>query len=83
MTVLKITILIVGICFILFFGLLLFCKLAPTKRVKIFKLIGKGDYFKGMDIFGILIKSLIIIGIIVLILCVSYILVMGLLTICY
>lgn len=82
MTVLKISILIAGICFILFFGLLFFCKLAPTKRVKIFKLIGKGDYFKGMDIFGILIKSLIIIGIIAFILCVLYVLVVGLSTIC-
>ena len=70
MTVLKISILIAGICFILLFSLLFFCKFAPTKRVKIFKLIGKGDYFKGVDVFSILIKSLIIIGIITLILCV-------------
>lgn len=83
MTVLKISILIAGICFILLFSLLFFCKFAPTKRVKIFKLIGKGDYFKGVDVFSILIKSLIIIGIITLILCVLYVFVMGLLTICY
>lgn len=81
MTVLKISILIVGICFILLFGLLFFCKFAPVKRAKIFKLIGKGDYFKGVDIFGILIKSLIIIGIIALIFCILYVLVVGLLTI--
>ena len=83
MTVLKISILIAGICFILLFILLFFCKFAPTKRVKIFKLIGKGDYFKGVDIFNILIKGLIIIGIIALILCILYIFVIGLLTICY
>ena len=81
MTVLKINILIAGICFILLFSLLFFCKFAPTKRVKIFKLIGKGDYFKGVDVFSILIKSLIIIGIITLILCVLYVFIMGLLTI--
>lgn len=83
MTVLKISILIAGICFILLFSPLFFCKFAPTKRVKIFKLIGKGDYFKGVDIFNISIKSLIIIGIVALTLCVSYVLIVGLLTICY
>ena len=81
MTVLKISILIAVICSILFFSLIFFCRFAPKKKVKIFKLVGKGDYFKGVDVFSILIKSLIIIGIITLILCVLYVFVMGLLTI--
>ena len=81
MAVLKISILIVGICSILLFSLIFFCRLAPKKKVKIFKLIGKGDYFKGLNIFGILIKYIIIIGIITLILCFLYVFVMGLLTI--
>ena len=81
MTVLKISILIAVICSILFFSLIFFCRFAPKKKVKIFKLIGKGGYFKGVDVFSILIKSLIIIGIITLILCVLYVFVMGLLTI--
>ena len=81
MTVLKISILIAGICFILLFSLLFFCKFAPTKRVKIFKLIGKGDYFKGLNIFGILIKYIVIIVTIALALCVLYVFGIGLLTI--
>ena len=81
MTVLKISILIAVICFILFFSLIFFCRLAPKKKAKVFKLVGKGDYFKGVDVFSILIKSLIIIGIITLILCVLYVFGIGLLTI--
>lgn len=56
MVVLKIGILIIGICFILLFGLVFFCRFALRKKAKILKLIGKGDYFKGLHIFGILIK---------------------------
>lgn len=81
MVVLKIGILIIGICSILLFGLIFFCRLAPKKKVKIFKLVGKGDYFKGLNIFGILIKYIIIIGIITLTLCILYIFGIGLLTI--
>ena len=81
MTVLKIGILIVGICSILLSGLLLFCKFPPKKKIKIFKLVGKGDYFKGLNIFGILIKYIMIIGTIALALCVLYVFGMGLLTI--
>ena len=81
MTVLKISILIAVICSILFFSLIFFCRLAPKKKAKVFKLVGKGDYFKGADVFSILIKSLIIIDIITLILCALYVFVMGLLTI--
>ena len=81
MTVLKISILIAGICFILLFSLLFFCRFAPKKKVKIFKLVGKGDYFKGLNIFGILIKYIIIIGTIALALCVLYVFGIGLLTI--
>ena len=78
MTVLKISILIAGICSILLFGLIFFCRFAPKKKAKIFKLIGKGDYFKGLNIFGILIKYIVIIGIIALALCVLYIFGIGL-----
>ena len=81
MTVLKIRILIAGICIILLFSLLFFCRFAPKKKVKIFKLVGKGDYFKGLNIFGILIKYIIIIGTIALALCVLYVFGIGLLTI--
>ena len=81
MTVLKISILIAGICFILLFSLLFFCRFGPKKKVKIFKLVGKGDYFKGLNIFGILIKYIIIIGTIELALCVLYVFGIGLLTI--
>ena len=81
MTVLKISILIAGICFILLFSLLFFCRFAQKKKVKIFKLVGKGDYFKGLNIFGILIKYIIIIGTIALALCVLYVFGIGLLTI--
>ena len=81
MTVLKISILIAGICFILLFSLLFFCRFAPKKKVKIFKLVGKGDYSKGLNIFGILIKYIIIIGTIALALCVLYVFGIGLLTI--
>ena len=81
MIVLKIGILIVVICSIFLFGLIFFCRIVPKKKVKIFKLLGKGDYFKGLNIFGILIKYIVIIGIITLILCVLYVFVMGLLTI--
>ena len=81
MTVLKISILIAGICFILLFSLLFFCRFAPKKKVKIFKLVGKGDYFKGLNIFGILIKYIIIIGTIAWALCVLYVSGIGLLTI--
>lgn len=81
MTVLKISILIAGICFILLFGLIFFCRLAPKKKAKIFKLIGKGDYSKGLNIFGILIKYIVIIGIIALALCVLYIFGIGFLAI--
>lgn len=81
MVVLKIGILIIGICSILLFGLIFFCRLAPKKKVKIFKLVGKGDYFKGLNIFGILIKYIIIIGIITLTLCILYIFEIGLSTI--
>ena len=81
MTVLKISILIAGICSILLFGLIFFCRFAPKKKAKIFKLIGKGDYFKGLNIFGILIKYIIIIGTIALALCVLYVFGIGLLTI--
>lgn len=81
MVVLKIGILIIGICSILLFGLIFFCRLAPKKKVKIFKLVGKGDYFKGLNIFGILIKYIIIIGIITLTLCILYIFGIGLSTI--
>ena len=81
MTVLKISILIAGICFILLFSLLFFCRLAPKKKAKVFKLVGKGDYFKGLNIFGILIKYIIIIGTIALALCVLYVFGIGLLTI--
>ena len=81
MTVLKISILIAVICFILLFSLLFFCRLAPKKKVKVFKLVGKGDYFKGLNIFGILIKYIIIIGTIALALCVLYVFGIGLLTI--
>ena len=81
MTVLKISILIAVICSIRFFSLIFFCRLAPKKKAKVFKLVGKGDYFKGLNIFGILIKYIIIIGTIALALCVLYVFVMGLLTI--
>ena len=81
MIVLKIGILIVGICSIFLFGLIFFCRIAPKKKVKIFKLLGKGDYSKGLNIFAILIKYIIIIGIIALILCVLYVFGIGLLTI--
>ena len=81
MTVLKISILIVGICSILLFGLIFFCRFAPKKKAKIFKLIGKGDYSKGLNIFGILIKYIVIIGIIALALCVLYIFGIGFLAI--
>lgn len=81
MVVLKIGILIIGICSILLFGLIFFCRLAPKKKVKIFKLVGKGDYSKGLNIFGILIKYIIIIGIITLTLCILYIFRIGLSTI--
>ena len=81
MTVLKISILIAGICFILLFSLLFFCRFAPKKKVKIFKLVGKGDYSKGLNIFGILIKYIVIIGAIALALCVLYVFGIGLLTI--
>lgn len=81
MTILKVIILIVGICSILLFGLLLFCKIASKKKIKIFKLIGKGDYFKGVNIFCTLIKCIIVIGIIALTLCVLYVFGIGLLTI--
>lgn len=81
MVVLKIGILIIGICSILLFGLIFFCRFAPKKKVKIFKLVGKGDYFKGLNIFGILIKYIIIIGIITLTLCILYIFGIGLSTI--
>lgn len=81
MTVLKISILIVGICSILLFSLIFFCRLAPKKKAKVFKLVGKGDYFKGLNIFGILIKYIIIIGTIALALCVLYVFGIGLLTI--
>lgn len=81
MIVLKIGILIVGICSILYFGIVFFCKLAPKKKVKVFKLIGKGDYFKGLNIFSILLKCIIIIGTIALALCVLYVFGIGLLTI--
>ena len=81
MIVLKISILIVGICSIFLFGLIFFCRIAPKKKVKIFKLLGKGDYFNGLNIFAILIKYIIIIGIIALILCVLYVFGIGLLTI--
>ena len=81
MTVLKISILIAVICFILLFSLLFFCRLAPKKKAKVFKLVGKGDYFKGLNIFGILIKYIIIIGTIALTLCVLYVFGIGLLTI--
>lgn len=81
MVVLKIGILIIGICSILFSGLVFFCRFALRKKAKILKLIGKGDYFKGLHIFGILIKYIIIIGIIALVLCILYIFGMGLSTI--
>ena len=81
MTVLKISILIVGICSILLFSLIFFCRLAPKKKAKVFKLVGKGDYFKGLNIFGILIKYIIIIGTIALALSVLYVFGIGLLTI--
>lgn len=81
MVVLKIGILIIGICSIFLSGLIFFCRFAPKKKVKIFKLIGKGDYFKGLHIFGILIKCIIIIGAIALALCILYIFGVGLLTI--
>ena len=81
MTVLKISILIVGICSILLFSLIFFCRLAPKKKAKVFKLVGKGDYFKGLNIFGILIKYIVIIGTIALALCVLYVFGIGLLTI--
>ena len=81
MTVLKISILIVGICSILLFSLIFFCRLAPKKKAKVFKLVGKGDYFKGLNIFGILIKYIIIIGTIALALCVLYVFGIGFLTI--
>lgn len=81
MIVLKISALIVCICFFLTFGLLLFCKFAPTKKNKFFLLIGKHDYFKGSDIFCNFIKILIIIGLIAFALCVLYLLGIGLLTI--
>ena len=81
MIVLKISILIVGICSIFLFGMLFFCRIAPKKKVKIFKLLGKGDYSKGLNIFAILIKYIIIIGTIALALCVLYVFGIGLLTI--
>ena len=81
MTVLKISILIAVICSILFFSLIFFCRLVPKKKAKVFKLVGKGDYFKGLNIFGILIKYIIIIGTIALALCVLYVFGIGLLTI--
>lgn len=81
MIVLKISILIVGICSIFLFGLIFFCRIAPKKKVKIFKLLGKGDYSKGLNVFAILIKYIIIIGIIALILCILYVFGIGLLTI--
>lgn len=81
MIVLKIGILIVGICSIFLFGLIFFCRIVPKKKVKIFKLLGKGDYFKGLNIFGILIKYIIIIDINVLILCILCIFGIGLSTI--
>ena len=81
MAVLKISILIAGIWSILLFSLIFFCRFAPKKKVKIFKLVGKGDYSKGLNIFGILIKYIIIIGTIALALCVLYVFGMGLLTI--
>ena len=81
MIVLKISILIVGICSIFLFDLLFFCRIAPKKKVKIFKLLGKGDYYKGLNIFAILIKYIVIIGTIALALCVLYVFGIGLLTI--
>ena len=81
MIVLKIGILIVGICSIFLFGLLFFCRIVTKKKIKIFKLLGKGDYSKGLNVFAILIKYIIIIGIIALILCILYIFGIGLLTI--
>ena len=81
MIVLKISILIAVICFILLFSLLFFCRLAPKKKAKVFKLVGKGDYSKGLNIFAILIKYIIIIGTIALALCVLYVFGIGLLTI--
>ena len=81
MIVLKIGILIVVICSIFLFGLIFFCRIVPKKKVKIFKLLGKGDYFKGLNIFGILIKYIVIIGTIALALCVLYVFGIGLLTI--
>ena len=81
MIVLKIGILIVVICSIFLFGLLFFCRIAPKKKAKIFKLLGKGDYSKGLNVFAILIKYIIIIGIIALALCVLYVFGIGLLTI--
>ena len=80
MIVLKISILIVGICSIFLFSMLFFCRIAPKKKVKIFKLLGKGDYSKGLNIFAILIKYIIIVDINVLILCILYIFGIGLST---
>lgn len=81
MIVLKISALIACICFFLVFGLLFFCKFAPTIKNKFFILIGKHDYFKGVDIFYNFIKILVIIGLIAFALCVLYLLGIGLLTI--
>lgn len=81
MIVLKISALIICICFFLVFGLLFFCKFAPAKKNKFFLLIGKHNYFKGFDIFCNFIKILVIVGVIAFALCVLYLLGIGLLTI--